>query len=314
MKHILVALLVTIFAIPAYAHEGEDHAVAPGTEGESQTADIIELTDTAIHNLGVITAKAEISPRAETVSVNGIIELMPEKQAIVTTLANGHVAEIYAKIGDEVKKGQVLLAVQPSFVGNPPVRISSPISGVLLKQNIVIGQSVTPETSLMEVGDSSEMLVRGVLYETPDVTRIRVGQSAQVTGGLLANTVLNGKVQRMDRAFDSGSRTFNVYVAIENPDRLLLANMQVVLSINAGEAADVLTVPAKAILGENGDNFVFVRTGNSFERRKVKLGSKFGADREILEGVFPDEDVVTVGNYQLQFAKTSVPAKREHKD
>ncbi|HBR67956.1 MAG TPA: hypothetical protein DEA55_01095, partial [Rhodospirillaceae bacterium] len=73
---------------------------------------------------------------------------------------------------------------------------------------------------------------------------------------------------------------------------------------------DILTVPVKAILGDSGEQFVFVRSGNAFERRSVKLGAKFGAEREVLEGVFPDEEVVTVGNYQLQFAK-SAEAKKD---
>lgn len=315
-KLVMATAIVAIigFTMPVLAHEGEDHAAAPGTEESTSVTSIVELTETAINNLGIVTVKAEIAPRAQTVSANGIVEFLPEKQAIVTSRAAGRVSEIHAKVGEEIKKGQDLLTIQPIFVGSSPVRIPSPIDGIVSKQNIVIGQSVTPETSLMEIGDSSEVLVRGVLYETPDVTKIRVGQGARVTSGLLGNAVLNGKVQRMDGAFDRGSRTFNVYAAIENPDRLLLANMQVVLSINVSEPADVLTVPVKAILGESGDNFVFVRTGSSFERRSVKLGAKFGADREILEGVFPDEDVVTVGNYQLQFAKSSAPSKGEHKD
>lgn len=315
-KLLMTAVLLAIigFTTPIFAHEGEDHASAPGTEESTQVTSVVELSETAINNLGIMTVKAEITPRAQTVSANGIVEFLPERQAIVTPRAAGRVSEIHAKVGEEIKKGQDLLTIQPIFVGSSSVRIPSPIDGIVSKQNIVIGQSVTPETSLMEIGDSSEVLVRGVLYETPDVTKIRVGQGAYVTSGLLGNAVLKGKVQRMDGAFDRGSRTFNVYAVIENPDRLLLANMQVVLSINVSEPADILTVPAKAILGESGDNFVFVREGNNFERRSVKLGTKFGTYREILEGVFPDEDVVTVGNYQLQFAKSSAPAKEEHKD
>ena len=72
-----------------------------------------------------------------------------------------------------------------------------------------------------------------------------------------------------------------------------------------------MTVPSRAILGEDGAYFVFVRNGNVFERRNVKLGVRFGPDREILEGVFPDEDVVIVGNYQLQFARSQAPAKKD---
>lgn len=298
----------------AFAHAGEDHAVAPGTEGGSGVASTVTLSDTAINNLGIQTVKAVIAPRAASVDVNGLVEFLPERQAIITSRAAGRVSEIHVKVGEKVTKGQSLLTIQPIFVGSSPVAIPSPLTGFVTKQSVVLGQSVTPEAALMEVGDPSEILVRGVMYETPDVTKIQVGQTVRVTSSLIGSDALLGKVQRMDGAYDRGSRTFNVYALVSNPDRRLLANMQVVLSIEITTPADILTVPVKAILGESGEQFVFVRSGNNFERRSVKLGVKFGNDREVLEGVFPDEEVVTVGNYQLQFAKSAEPKKDEHKE
>ena len=314
MKKLLItlSLIGSIgLAAQAFAHAG--HEEAPGSDS-SDAAATITLSDAAINNLGIQTVKATIAPRAASVDVNGIVEFLPERQAIVTSRAAGRVSEIHIKVGEKVNKGQSLLTVQPIFVGSSPVSIPSPITGYVTKQNVVLGQSVTPEAALMEVGDSSEVLVRGVMYETPDVTKIQVGQSVRVSSSLIGSDALLGKVQRMDGAYDRGSRTFNVYALVNNPDRRLLANMQVVLSIEIATPADILTVPVKAILGESGDSFVFVRSGNQFERRSVKLGAKFGNDREVLEGVFPDEEVVTVGNYQLQFAKSSEPKKDEHKD
>ncbi len=310
-KFLITSALVAAISLStlASAHEGEDHAAAPGTEETTQVTSIIELSETAINNLGVKTVKAAIAPRATTVDVNGIIEFLPERQAIAAARAAGRVSEIHVKVGEKVTKGQSLLTIQPIFVGSSPVSIPSPLDGYVTKQNVVLGQSVTPEAGLMEIGDSSEVLVRGVMYETPDVAKVQVGQNVSVNSSLIGNTPLIGKVQRMDGAYDRGSRTINVYALIENPDRRLLANMQVVLSIEVTEPADILTVPVKAILGESGEQFVFVKSGNAFERRSVKLGAKFGAEREVLEGVFPDEDIVTVGNYQLQFAKSAEPKK-----
>ena len=310
-KFLITSALVAAISLStlASAHEGEDHAAAPGTEETTQVTSIIELSETAINNLGVKTVKAAIAPRATTVDVNGIIEFLPERQAIAAARAAGRVSEIHVKVGEKVTKGQSLLTIQPIFVGSSPVSIPSPLDGYVTKQNVVLGQSVTPEAGLMEIGDSSEVLVRGVMYETPDVAKVQVGQNVSVNSSLIGNTPLIGKVQRMDGDYDRGSRTINVYALIENPDRRLLANMQVVLSIEVTEPADILTVPVKAILGESGEQFVFVKSGNAFERRSVKLGAKFGAEREVLEGVFPDEDVVTVGNYQLQFAKSAEPKK-----
>jgi membrane fusion protein, heavy metal efflux system len=317
MKTLFIAIVVLGsmgLAGQAFAHEGEDHAAAPGTDGSVGVVSTITLSDTAINNLGIQTIKAEIAPRAASVDVNGLVEFLPERQAIITSRAAGRVSEIHVKVGEKVSKGQSLLTIQPIFVGSSPVTIPSPLTGLVTKQSVVLGQSVTPEAALMEVGDPSEILVRGVMYETPEIGKIQVGQKVRVSSNLISGEPLVGTVQRMDGAYDRGSRTFNVYALVNNPDRRLLANMQVVLSIEITTPADILTVPVKAILGDSGEQFVFVRSGNDFERRSVKLGAKFGTDREVLEGVFPDEEVVTVGNYQLQFAKSSEPKKDEHKD
>jgi RND family efflux transporter, MFP subunit len=311
----IAALILSLgFIGEAFAHGGEDHAAAPGTDAAAGVASTVTLTDTAINNLGIQTVKAVIAPRAASVDVNGLVEFLPERQAIITSRASGRVSEIHVKVGEKVTKGQPLLTIQPIFVGSSPVTIPSPLTGFITKQSVVLGQSVTPEAALMEVGDPSEILVRGVMYETPEVGKIQVGQKVRVSSSLISGEPLTGTVQRMDGAYDRGSRTFNVYALVENPERRLLANMQVVLSVEITTPSDILTIPIKAILGDSGEQFVFVRSGNDFERRSVKLGTKFGNDREVLEGVFPDEDVVTVGNYQLQFAKSAEPKKDTHKD
>ena len=310
-KFLITSVLVAVVGSSTltFAHEGHDHAAPPGTEETAQVTSIIELSETAINNLGIKAVKAAIAPHATTIDVNGIVEFLPERQAIASARAAGRVSEINVKVGEKVAKGQSLLTIQPIFVGSSPVSIPSPLDGYVTKQNIVLGQSVTPEAGLMEIGDSSEVLVRGVMYETPDVAKVQIDQNVSVNSSLIGNEPLKGKVQRMDGAYDRGSRTLNVYALVENPERRLLANMQVVLSIEVTEPADILTVPVKAILGDSGEQFVFVKNGNAFERRSVKLGTKFGVEREVLEGVFPDEEVVTVGNYQLQFAKSAETKK-----
>ena len=77
--------------------------------------------------------------------------------------------------------------------------------------------------------------------------------------------------------------------------------MQAKLSVHVGEQSMALVVPQRAVLGELGNYFVYVREDDHFYRRDVTLGEKYGALREIIDGVLPDEQVVTLGNYQLQF-------------
>jgi membrane fusion protein, heavy metal efflux system len=308
MKHLILTSFFAslVFSTPTFAHAG--HEEAPGSDG-SIVSDTVILSETAIKNLGIETAKAELSPQARTISMNAVAELLPEKQALITPRAPGRVTELYVKVGDPVRSGQELLALQPVNIGSGDVVLTAPIDGTVMRQNVVLGQPVTTDTVVMEVGDPSQMLVRGTLFETPDVVEVKVGQPARVSGRLLRHEELGGAVQRVDSGFEKESRTLSVYALVDNPERALLANMQVKLAVLVDEPTDVLTVPTKAILGETGENFLFVRNGNVFERRSVSLGAIFGDRHEVLEGVFPDEEVVTVGNYQLQFAKSSSPLK-----
>ena len=67
-------------------------------------------------------------------------------------------------------------------------------------------------------------------------------------------------------------------------------------------AAAAPTRPRRAVLGSLGKLFVFVENDEGqFEKREVVTGIRAGNLVEIVEGVLPDEKVVTVGNYQLQY-------------
>lgn len=305
----LCLVFALAFNAQAFGHAGHDEA--PGSEANAGSIAEIALSEAAIKNLGIETVRAALAPFAPSVSMNASVEFLPEKQTHITPRTAGRISELYAKVGQSVERGEPLLSIQPTTVGSSPVTLSAPITGTVMKQNAVIGQSVTTETAVMEIADPAHMLVHGVMYETPDVTKIAVDQKVRVTGPLLNDITLFGTVQRVDAAFDKDSRTFNIFALVDNSSQHLLGNMQVLLSVEIGAPADLLAVPSKAILGDSGDNFVFVKEGSRFERRNVTLGATYGDLREILAGVLPEDEVVVTGNYQLQFAKPAPPKQNE---
>jgi cobalt-zinc-cadmium efflux system membrane fusion protein len=306
----------------ASAHEGHDHNAPPGSAAAqektatqtttSNSNDIVEihLSEQSIHNLGIATEFSLLKPRAEHISIQGTTTLPPEKQRIITPTAAGTITAIHHYRGEHVVKGAALFTLQPLFVGSRPIIISSPIMGIITKQMVSIGQSVTPESSIMEIGDYSELLIEGILYETPEQHAIAIGQKVEVTSSLFNTPTatpspLQGKIIRMDSEFEKPSNTLRVYALVTNPAHRLRPHMQVTMLIETGTKMPVLTIPRKAILGEQGAYFVYVRDGQWFERRQIRIGQTFGHEYEILEGIFPNEQIVTTGNYQLQFAKTT---------
>lgn len=315
MKQIYFLFLIIIFSLgfnlKLLAHEGHDHGPTPG-EISSVTGPIT-LTDQTIKNLGIESVEVNLAPLQRSLTMPAQIELLPEKLSQISPRFEGRVLEILVKLGEEVQPSQPLLKLDPVTIGNPPVTLRSSIGGFVTKQNLTVGQSFTPQTVLMEVADYRKVFVRGITYENTDLSQIKIGQDAQVKVDLFPEKIFTGKVERMNVGFNPNTKAFEIFVTLDNPDLMFKPNMQASLSIGLGEVEEVLAVPKRAVVGDTGNYFVFVQTGNEFEKRPIVLGIKAGDQIEILEGVFPGERVVIQGNYQLQYA-TGVKKEGEHEE
>lgn len=317
MKHnpyILIAILVLcgLTENKAYAHAG--HAQAPGTQDEIPSQNI-ELTETAIHNLGIQTEKAQITDIAKTISLNGLIDALPERYAQINSKVPSRIAEVFVQSGQRVTAGSRLVTIQPLAVGSTLITLTSPIDGVVLRQNALQGQTVLPENSIFEIADLKEVLVRGQSYETASLPLLKAGEAVSVISSAYPNTTFTGKIERLDASLDRATRTLDVYARVTNPENLLLKNMQVTMQVAVSDKFSGLVVPRRSILGDGGNRFLFVKEGNGFERRDIKLGIIDGNNQEVLEGVFPDEEIVVTGQYQLQFASPAKPNSiKPHKE
>jgi len=303
----LAMALLTSTTLPA--HVGHEHAPVPGDAAGSSSGPV-ELTETAIANLGVEQVTAEIVALRPSVELVAQVEPLPEKVAQITARFDGSIGEILVKLGEPVQAGQPLLRVIPRSIGNPDVILKSPFQGAVTAVNVTFGQAFAPDTVLMVVGDYSKVLARGTAYENPKVLTLKIGDPAVLTLNVFPGQRFEGVIQRSDIGFESDSKTFEIYALIDNPDEKLRPNLLGQLSVGVGKPQQVLAIPEKSVLGDLGNFLVFVRDGNVFEKRSVRLGMRAGGLVEIIEGVFPDEQVVTRGNYQLQFATSSAPKKQ----
>lgn len=309
---LMMAVAAIALASPAFAHEGHGDTSTFSEDSGPANAPIL-LSEESIANLGVKTAPAVLRPLAETVSVSATATLIPEKQAFITTRFDGLVRDIKIKAGQKVIRGQDLITVEPVAFGGIPVTLKSPIDGTIIQQNVVLGQPVSYETILIEVGDDSRMLMKGALYETDALSKIKPGQKAASTIGVYGSRTFEGVIERVDAGPQADSRALHVYAAFDNKDGALKPNLRGTLTIEIAEnETPTIVVPASSVLESNGASFLFVRERNQFEKRDVQTGRKAGANIEIISGVLPDEEVVVQGNYQIQYLKPSAKPDAEH--
>ena len=184
------------------------------------------------------------------------------------------------------------------------VTVRAPRSGVIVERNIspgqvvAYGQSDTP-VNLFVIANLSTMWVVADVYE-PDVPKVRLGETVRVTLPCCPQDRHQGKITNIGAAVDKDSRTLKVRALVPNPGGVLKGEMFVKVAIDTGSSS-VLTLPQSAIQRADGTTFVLLERGKGeYERRPVKTGLDFDGLTEIVEGVTPQDRVVSTGGVLLK--------------
>lgn len=298
MKRLFLLLLISTMP-PLLAGPGHDHGPAMGPTAHSGP---VALSDSQRKNLGLQTTEASIVELGPSIDIPAVLVVPPEKHGSVSAPFEGRVLEVLVKLGQTVQSGDPVVRVAPLAVGSPAQTLVSPVTGHVIRQNSMPGLPFTPETSLVEVGDDSQLLAQGLIFQSPELQKIRIGAPASLTVDVYPGEEFAGILQRLDTWHAIDDPGFHLYAAIPNPGHRLRPNFRGRLRIALGETQPVIAVPRRAVLGSLGKFFVFVENEDGlFEKREVATGIRSGDLVEIIEGVLPDEKVVTVGNYQLQY-------------
>ncbi|MBP9691709.1 MAG: efflux RND transporter periplasmic adaptor subunit [Alphaproteobacteria bacterium] len=291
---LFVIILSCTHTIPLLAHGDEIEMREPQKEGE------IHLEADQAKAIDLKTTQPSIQPLAQLLSLNGEVRPLPNSQAEASVRINGQVTELYANIGDTVRKGQKLAKVQSFLVGDPPpsVIVTAPIDGIIDVRNVKLGQSVQPNTALFSISNRDPIMVVANLYEE-DIGKVKVGQTANINVLSYPARIFKGKVSLIEPNLDPLTRTVNVQIALSNPQGLLRPNMSAQANIVLEENTSAITVPNAAILEANGEKFVFTQNGENYKRVVITTGTSDHKYTEIKTGIKINDKVVIQGHRQL---------------
>ena len=174
-------------------------------------------------------------------------------------------------------------------------KIHSPINGVVADRPLYAGEMASAGTPLMTVMDISRIVAR-ISVPQAQATAVRIGQPATITETDNGEK-LEGKVTVVSPATDPNSTTVQVWITAANPGERFKPGAAVHAAIEIGIIRNALVVPASAILpGEEGGTAVLtVSSDSTAHLRPVEVGVRYGDKAQILNGVQPGEEVVTVG-------------------
>ena len=130
--------------------------------------------------------------------------------------------------------------------------IRSPVSGVIVDRQVDVGQTVAASfqtPTLFKIAqDLSRMQIDSSFAEA-DIGAIKVGQQVRFNVDAFASRGFRGVVRqiRLNPTTQQNVVTYNVVVAVDNPDQILLPGMTAYVNIVVDQRKDALFVPNAAL-------------------------------------------------------------------
>ena len=177
----------------------------------------------------------------------------------------------------------------------------SPINGVITARNYDAGDMYAMSAPIYTVEQIVPVKLLVGISET-DYTKVKKGDSVEITADALPGQTFNGKVRKIYPTVDPATRTFTVEVVIDNGNSVLRPGMFARAKVNFGMNNSVV-IPDVAVVKQqgSGERFVYVlNEDNTVTYQKVVLGRRMGVEYEVLEGLSDGAKVVTGGMIRLK--------------
>lgn len=283
------------------AHDAaKAQAIKSGIEAESPEVDLARRTYERAQRLAAQKLFAT-SALDETRTALEQAENRKRAAAGQLAIANARVVEAAANVA------QAHAAVERAEEELASATIRAPIRATVLTRDVEVGSPVSSilnmganATLVMTLGDIERVYVKGRVDEA-DIGRVRVGLPARITTETFRERVFDGRVTRISPIGVEADNvtTFAVEVSIDNPEKILKANMTANAEIVLDTLPDSLLVPESAIIYDAGRNaFVEIadRAAPGGRRRvPVKVGVGNGSRTQILDGVREGDRIVLPG-------------------
>jgi membrane fusion protein (multidrug efflux system) len=177
-------------------------------------------------------------------------------------------------------------------------QVRAPYDGYITQRSVNLGQKVRAMDALFNVGSFSPLYAEVHLSEK-DAVSVHPNQSATIHLGSDEKVTVQGKVERLSPIVDQASGTIKVTIALE-PQKGFRPGAFVRVGIQTDRKADAILIPRRAVVEEDGVNYVYVTHSDSATRTKVSLGYQSEGLVEVLNGVAPGQSVVVAGQGALK--------------
>jgi HlyD family secretion protein len=180
-------------------------------------------------------------------------------------------------------------------------KVHSPIAGVVSNRYLNVGDTVDPNTPIIQVVDLKKVVINaGLPADIPD--RVHVGERALIRDIAHPDTAYDGKLTVVSPEVDPQSNTIRIQLECINRDGELREGQTVNVAITVGIDRQAVLVPVSALV-PNPDNpeaeMIYIVSDGKAKRVAIKKGAVLADQVEILDGVRAGQVVLESEAYGL---------------
>ena len=182
--------------------------------------------------------------------------------------------------------------------------ITAPFTGSIGFSMVKPGAFVTAGQTLLNTISSDNPIAVDFIIDEKSLPYLLTIQSAKktVNDSIFKVTLpdnsdykYNGELSIIDRAVDPQTGTIKIRTVFPNPDQTLRPGMNCKISVLNENSGMQVNIPARAIVEQMGEYFVYLIDNNVVKQKRIELGPNHGELVVVKSGLNPGETIVLEG-------------------
>lgn len=184
------------------------------------------------------------------------------------------------------------VGLETALSNRDKLTLNSPVDGIITVKNFDLNEVATQGQPAFVIS-SPDILQIDLNITQSDIGKFTEGQTVNV---ILDGQTVDGIINYIPTVADPSSSLYKVHVIVNNTNEQFKSGMSAEVKLSVEKESDVITVPKKAILEDEGLKYVYiVGDDDRANKREVITGIETATTVEIKSGVDPNETVVIGG-------------------
>jgi len=203
-----------------------------------------------------------------------------------------------------VKAAEAALAVTRKALQDTV--LTAPMDGIVAQRHAEPGERVPVDGRVVTIADLSRLEMAAPV-PAADIAAVRVGQEVTFAVEGYTGRAFAGRVERINPVASSGSRSVDIYLVVENPERTLRGGLFAQGTLILERLPAAVVVPLSAVREEAGKRYVYAVDEGRIARREVTLGTTLRDQGlvQVTAGLAPGTPVVRSNLGQLREGATA---------